>query len=323
MVVTKDMYDEELQAHYWSGRLLAWLLSKEWGVYLLSFGDGFSKGAKIKGVHNQERYIPSKSESSDHKIRVRIFRRENSKGKIPAVLYLHGGGYFLGNPELSLKFYEDVLNRRDVAIIAPAYRLSIKHPYPAGFNDCYDTLLWMKENADELNIRQDKFIVAGHSAGGGLTAAVTLKARDTGDCKIAFQMPFYPGIDHRMITESSQNMQGAAVLDTAAKKHGWAQYLKGLFAQGLEVPTYASAALNENYTDFPPTISFIGDLEPMKDETIAYMESLKRAGIPTKFRLFKGAFHGFDDIAPETKIAKEAIAYELEAFEEYFDLYMK
>ena len=82
-------------------------------------------------------------------------------------------------------------------MVAPDYRKALDELYPAALNDCYDTLLWMRDNAESLNIRSEKFAVGGHSAGGGLTAAVTLKVFDTQDVKIAFQMPIYPMIDHR------------------------------------------------------------------------------------------------------------------------------
>ena len=92
--------------------------------------------------------------------------------------------------------------------------------------------------------------------------------------------------------------------------------------KGEEVPAYASPALNEDYRDFPPTITFVGDLEPFADETISYCEALEAAGVPVKFKLFEGAFHGFEKVAPKTSIGKEGNNFQLDAFEEYFDLYV-
>ena len=120
-------------------------------------------------------------------------------------------------------------------MVAPDYRKSLEAPYPAGFNDCYDTLLWMKENAEQLGISTDSFMIAGHSAGGGLTTAVTLKARDTQDVKIAFHIPIYPMMDHRQITASVKNMYKAPMWDTNNTKVGWSLYLKDLLAQGKPI----------------------------------------------------------------------------------------
>jgi acetyl esterase/lipase len=67
----------------------------------------------------------------------------------------------------------------------------------------------------------------------------------------------------------------------------------------------------------------VAALEPIKDKTTAYMDALKKAGIPAKFQTFAGAFHGFENSAPETAISKEANIFQLNAFEEYFDVWMK
>lgn len=318
--VTREVHDEELQSFYPIGRMVASWSSTERGVRRLqSWIFKPMEGDIIDGVHNQELYI--KSSTGDHQIRVRIFKPEDTMERLPAMLYIHGGGYVMGVPEQSNPFFKELLNRRDLVIVAPAYRLAPENPYPAGFNDTYDTLLWMRDNADDLGIYPSKFIIAGHSAGGGMTAAITLKARDTQDVKIAFQMPIYPMIDYRQNTASAMNMNGALYWDTESNAYGWDRYLAGL--EGFKVPVYASPALNDDYHGFPPTISFVGTVEPFFDETVAYMKALDAAGIPIKFRVFQGAFHGFEGLAPDTAIAQSAIEFQYHSFEEFFDLYAR
>ena len=123
-------------------------------------------------------------------------------------------------------------------------------PYPAALDDCYMTLLWMRDNADELGIDASKFIIAGHSAGGGLTAAVTLKVRDTGDVNVAFQMPYYPMIDDQQPNDPARHMDSPG-WDNKTNAFGWASYLKDLHQQGVEIPGYAAPARNTDYTIFP------------------------------------------------------------------------
>lgn len=318
MLVKKEMYDEELQAQYGQFRFLVAVNSKKWSLKLMTRLVRLSKGQKVESAINETHHIASTT-TQGHKIRTRVFRPEGSSKALPAMLYLHGGGYMMGLPEMANDFYADVLKRRDVVIVAPDYRLSQKDPFPAGFNDCYDVLLWMRDHAEELNIDPDKFIIAGHSAGGGMTAALTLKVRDTQDVKIGFQMPIYPMLDHRMITKSSK-MLGSTMWDANINAFAWNLYLRNL--QG-EVPSYASPALNKDYSEFPPTISFVGDLEPFYDENIAYIEALKEAGVPVKFKVFKGAYHGFEVGSPKTSIGQEANKFQLDAFEEYYDTYIQ
>ncbi|MEM8526157.1 MAG: alpha/beta hydrolase [Bacteroidota bacterium] len=319
MTITKGMYDKELQAQYAPMRALVYMNSRKWGRKIVYRLFRLMKGQKIKGVLNETEYIPS-NHTAEYRIRTRIFRPENTESEtLPAMIYFHGGGYMTGIPEMANVFYEDVLKRRKVAIFSPDYRLSQKDPFPAGFNDCYDVLLWVRDNAKKLNINPNNIIIAGHSAGGGMATAITLKARDTGAIKPAFQMPIYPMIDHRMITASSK-MQGSTMWDASINARAWGLYLRNIKG---DIPAYASPALNEDYSGFPPTISFVGDLEPFYDENVAYIEALKKASVPVKFKVFKGGYHGFEVGSPNAKISIEANEFQLAAFEEFYDQYIQ
>lgn len=318
MIVEKEMYDKELQAQYAQFRFLVSVNSKKWSMRLMNRLVRLSKGQKLKDAVNETHFVESTTEKN-HRIRTRVFRPAGTTEALPAMLYLHGGGYMMGIPEMAMPFYADILKRRKVVIVAPDYRLSHQHPFPAGFNDSYDVLLWMRDNAKALNIDPDNFIIAGHSAGGGMTAAVTLKVRDTQDVKLAFQMPVYPMLDHRMTSESSK-MLGSTMWDANINAFAWGLYHKNLNGR---IPAYASPALNEDYSGFPPTISFVGDLEPFYDENVAYIEALKKASVPVKFKVFKGGYHGFEVGSPQTTIGIEANHFQLDAFEEFYDTYIQ
>ena len=108
--------------------------------------------------------------------------------------------------------------------------------------------------------------------------------------------------------------------DANINAFAWNLYLRNLNG---DVPAYASPALNRDYSDFPPTISFVGDLEPFYDENVAYIEALKDASVPVKFELFKGGYHGFEVGSPETTIAKAANKFQLDAFGEFYDKYIQ
>lgn len=309
-------YAPELKKFVRPLKFLAFLLSKKWGATLLHSMFSFSKGKKIKGLRSSEKLIPSLHDGP--KIRTRIFRPENDE-KLPGMLYIHGGGYLIGNPETSLDIIETLIKKRDCVVVAPDYRKGLKVGFPDGFNDCYDTLSWMKSNAEALNIRDDKFIIAGISAGGGLTAAVTLKACDTGDFNIAFQLPACPMIDHRQSTESARVMTDVPTWNARCSALGWATYLQNI--QG-EVPAYASPSLGKNFSHLPPTITYIGSAEPFRDETIAYVDALKKAKVPVKFEVFEGGFHGFEVFGKDEGVGKRANEHYFNSFAEYYDQYL-
>lgn len=320
MKLEKHMVDEGLQPMFTSMKWVASLIRTKWGVTLINRLTGLAAGKKIPGIQSDEHYIPGEHDAPP--LRVRVFTPKDASGPLPALFYFHGGGYILGNPEIALDIIKRFIDTRPCIVIAPDYRKAMKHPYPAAFNDCYNTLLWAKQNAGTLGIIPEKFIVAGHSAGGGLTAAVTLKARDTREVDIAFQMPIYPMIDDRQATASSQITE-APNWDARNNAFAWNLYLKSLHETGAPIPAYAAPARNEDYSSFPPTITFVGDLEPFRDETIAYAEALQKAGVPNTFRIFKRCFHGFDIVGDKAPIAREAIGFTYQSFAEYYDTYVK
>lgn len=297
---------------------VGFLMSRRWGLKLFHSGTQRARGKHLKGAYNEERRIPSNHGGPD--IRIRIFRPARTDAPLPVLVYYHGGGYTVGCPEMALDTIQSFMTARPCVVVAPDYRKALTDPFPAGFNDCYDTLLWATEHAQEIGGRTDGVIIAGHSAGGGMTAAVTLKARDTGDAKIAFQMPIYPMIDDRQTSASSQ-LDKVPVWNSRTNQLGWASYLRHLHQTGQEVPVYAAPARNSDYSRFPPTITFVGDQEPFLDETVQYVNQLKEAGIPVRFKLFQGAFHGFDQIARKTKIGKAALDFTYDSYAAYYDEY--
>ena len=315
--VDKNEFDKELQPKVRSLRVLSFLASKRWGVILLQKLFRLIRGKDIPGLINEERFIPS--QNGGPAIRVRIFRPKGET-PLPAMLYLHGGGYLMGVPELSLRIIKQYIKARPCVIIAPDYRKGLQEGYPNGFNDCYDTLLWMKEHYRDLNISSSRFVVAGHSAGGGLTVAVSQKACDRGEVDIAFQMPIYPMIDHRQNTVSAKEMgKGVPVWNAKTNALGWSTYLQSC---KKEIPVYASVALAQRHDHLPPTITFVGEMEPFKDETLQYVAVLKKANIAVEFALFPGAFHAFEQLVKTAQIAQLANDFHLNAWKKYYDSYL-
>ncbi len=237
------------------------------------------------------------------KLRLQIKRPKNKSEKCPCVLWIHGGGYAMGMPEMQMMSMAKNLVDECI-IISPEYRLSVEKPYPAALEDCYQTLLWIKENVEALGGRNDQIFVGGESAGGGLTVATCLYARDTGEVNIACQMPLYPMIDDRMNTDSMKD-NNAPVWNEKQNKAAWKLYLDGCDT----VSKYAAPAREEDYTNLPPAITFVGSIEPFRDETLTYVNNLKNAGIPVDFKMFDGCFHAFDMMAPWSKQAKKATEF--------------
>ncbi len=317
MRIKKKMLSQDLQKYYGPMMVYARLLSRPWIIRLMNRLAGFTRGRDVAGLACEERIIPSRSGGRD--IRVRIYKPLMIDGPLPGLLYIHGGGYMISTPEDYGAAYTRLIEAAPSVIVAPDYRKSFEAPYPAALDDCYDTLLWMRDHAGELGIIPGRFAVAGHSAGGGLTAAVTLKARDTGEVRIAFQAPIYPMIDDKQTTYSSQFE--APVWAAAPNRLGWESYLRGLRESGSAVPAYAAPARTTDYSKLPPTISYVGSVDPFRDEVQAYVDNLRTAGVPVAFELFKGAFHGFELTAPDSEVGQAAWAFLMAQYREYIGQY--
>ena len=115
----------------------------------------------------------------DPEIRLRVHRRKGLEGPLPCVYWIHGGGYVLGAPEQDDLRFDRWCQRFDVVGVAVQYRLAPENPYPAGVEDCYAGLKWVKDNGAELGIDSSRVGIGGPSGGGGLAAALGLRAAVT------------------------------------------------------------------------------------------------------------------------------------------------
>lgn len=253
----------------------------------------------------------------DKDICVRKIIIPSGKRKIPAlvlspretpvhatgILWLHGGGYIAGMKEMvHMSRAVDLVKQFGAVVVSPGYRLAPLAPYPAAFDDCYAALLYLKAHAVKLGVRDDQLMVGGESAGGGLCAAVCIRARDTGAVNLAFQMPLYPMLDDRD-TESSRNNHGK-VWNTRKNHFAWRCYLRGQDRQNL--PLYAAPARLTDFTGLPPAYTFVGDGEPFYAETVRYIEGLRACGIPAVLDVYLSDVHAFDMMRPEAPLSRDA-----------------
>lgn len=241
---------------------------------------------------------------------LRPTKTAKDRAQTPGILWIHGGGYATGMA--GMVYMSRALNlvrKYGAVVVSPEYRLSGKAPYPAALEDCYEALLYLKHHATDLGCNENQIMVGGESAGGGLTAAVCMYARDKGEVKIAYQMPLYPMLDDRD-TESSKDNHGIS-WNTKRNHAAWKLYLSRTDG---EPPAYAVPARQTDYTGLPPAYTFVGDREAFYCETLTYIENLKKAGVPAHVDVYPTGFHAFDMLLPFRKVSKQAVA----AFEKQY-----
>jgi len=250
----------------------------------------------------EKAYIPS----GDCSMKLLILRptvNKRPREKTPGILWIHGGGYAVGMADMVfMSRAKRLVTEYGAVVISPEYRLAGEAPYPAALEDSYHALLYLKDHAAELGCADDQIMVGGESAGGGLTAALCMLARDRGEVNVAFQMPLYPMIDHRD-TDSSHDNHGLS-WNTKRNHAAWKLYLKGIDG---EIPVYASPARQMDYSNLPPAYTFVGDREPFYCETLTFIQNLQKAGVVARADVYPTGFHAFDMLLPFRKISRQAI----------------
>ncbi len=166
MHITNEMIDPELRdrgrqmRRFMNGRRSK--VSIKIGIFFMRT---FLKGNKIKGLTCRDEYI-TRPDGSD--MRVVVVSDGVSVGK-PAILWLHGGGYYQGMPETSfISAMPKIVKRTGCVAVVPDYTLSIDKPYPAAVDDCYCALLWMRDNAERLHANPERLLWAVRARGEGL-----------------------------------------------------------------------------------------------------------------------------------------------------------
>ncbi|MCF6166334.1 Lipase [Furfurilactobacillus rossiae] len=303
MHVSDDMIRPELQRFGRIARRAVPYLTPT-KIHVINALAGAQRGIGRKSLNYEQHFIDRPDGSQ---LRLCVYTSLNRPHNVPGILYLHGGGYVMERPETEAFAIQRFISATNAVIVAPDYRLASEAPYPAALNDAYLALKWLQQHGAEYGMRDNQIMVAGASAGGGLTAALTLYNRDHGNVGIAFQVPLYPMLDDRMVTESSQN-NDAPVWNTLSNKLAWQMYLANQFAPN-EVPIYAAPSRATDFHDLPATCTFIGDVEPFYDETMQYIQKLKDSGVPTFSKVMKGCFHGFDMVCPNSASAQEAVHF--------------
>ena len=236
---------------------------------------------------------------------VRPVKNRKPQNQTTGILWIHGGGYVTGMAEMIyMSRAIHLVKKYGAVVVTPDYRLSKEAPYPAALEDCYAALKYLKNHAEELGVNDSQIMVGGESAGGGLTAALCMYARDKSEIRIAYQMPLYPMIDNQD-TESSRDNH-APVWNSKRNRSAWKAYLRDV--SGQEVPAYAAPARQTDYTNLPPAYTFVGDIEPFYCETLTFIENLQKAGVEASVDVYPGCFHAFDMLLPFLPVSKRAIA---------------
>jgi len=257
----------------------------------------------------EEEYLVA---TDDGDVKAYIYRKSRTANQ-PALLWIHGGGYILGNAQDERA--RVIADTCDCTVVSVDYRLAPEHPFPAGPNDCYAVLTWMNEQAHVLDIDPGRIVVGGASAGAGMAAGVALMNRDKANFPLKLQLLLYPMIDNLHATASGK-LENHPVWNQSTSFNAWDMYLDG--TPGDKASPYAAASRAKDLAGLPPAYICVGATDLFCDEDVAYARRLDAAGVSCELAVFPGVYHAAESFAPGAKVSKRLNASYLAALKDAF-----
>jgi acetyl esterase len=240
-------------------------------------------GPEVASVHDEQ---VTAADGGQFTVRVLV-----PEGEIRAlVVYLHGGGWVIGNLETHDQVVRVLANRLNAAVVNVDYRLAPEHRFPAAVEDAWTALLWANERMTEIAGGPVPLVVMGDSAGGNLSAVLARRARDAGGPRLASQVLIYPATDTDLDTASCLDPENQLLLTREAMIWFWDHY-----APDLADRKHPDAAplQAEDLSGLAPAIVLTAEHDQLRDEGEAYAERLALAGVPVVHQRFLGQMHGF------------------------------
>ena len=254
----------------------------------------------VESVITSDHLIPSLAGEPD--VPVRFYAPKNTCTNLPALLWIHGGGYVLGSMLEDDYIVKQMVEAVGCAVVSVDYRLAPEHPFPAPLEDCYTALSWLYNQGQTLAIDTTRIAIGGLSAGGGLAAGLALLTRDRGEFAPVFQMLLCPMLDDSSSSSSSQNISDERTWNRHCNLNGWAAYLG---EQGTD-SIYAAAARATDLKGLPPAYIPVGSLDLFVDENTLYAQRLEAAGVAVEHLVYPGGVHAFEYVYPAAEVSSHA-----------------
>jgi acetyl esterase len=212
------------------------------------------------------------------------------KNAPPVLVYLHGGGWVMGDLDTHDTLCRELANGSGCAVAAVDYRMGPEHRFPAAVDDCIAATRWVYDHGAEFGVDASRLAVGGDSAGGNLATVVAIALRDAGDLPVRFQLLIYPATDQRRGWPShTSNGQGYLLTaDTIAYFHD--HYIPD---KVMDLDWRASPLLHPDLSRLPPALVLTAGYDPLRDEALQYSHRLTQAGNRCTHILFERQIHGF------------------------------
>ncbi|GAN02440.1 esterase [Mucor ambiguus] len=253
------------------------------------FFDKATEQIETSPVEKEDREITH----NNIKVNISILRPVGSKDKVlPVIMFLHGGGWVFGSYNTHKILTNELVNLVPACVIFVHYSLSPEVKYPVALEECYATLCWIQENAASLHVDANRLAVSGDSAGGNLSAALTILAKSRQNKGISYQVLYYPVLDIDFNNESYNQNKDNLFLPRTTMEYVWDAYITSTDQHTVPtvVPMSASA---EVLQDLPPALIITAESDVLRSEGEAYAKKLNQAGVDAICVRYNSIGHGF------------------------------
>jgi acetyl esterase len=250
---------------------------------------------------------------------VRIIKPKGAQGELPVIVYMHGGGWVLGNAATHDRLVRELAVGANAALAFVEYPNSPEARYPVAIEQGYATAQWIVRQGATKGLDASRMAVAGESVGGDMTAALTLMAKERGDVTFVHAGMYYPVTDAAMDTDSYNEFADGPYLTRKAMEWFWDAYIADP-EQRSEITASPNQATIEQLKGLPPTLLLVDEADPLRDEGEAYGAKLRRAGVPVTTVRYDGTLHDFMllNSLSQTRATRAAIAQATEFLRQAF-----
>lgn len=259
-------------------------LRAAWNNYGAILGRDYPDGMVVRDTA-----IPRPA-PGDGEIPIRIYRPSAAAQPSACVVYLHGGAFIKGSLDSGDTVAWGIAEETGAVVVSVDYRLAPDHPFPAGVEDCYTAVCYLAEQGHELGIEPHRIALWGDSAGGNLTAATCLMARDRGQPAIVAQALNYACLNDELTAGTYVRYAHSPGLQTHNMDVAWSQYLGD--ARPTDSP-YAAPVKAKDLRNLPPAHVHYAEIDPLADDSRQYGELLRAAGNEVVVRCAERMIHGF------------------------------
>ena len=242
-------------------------------------------------------------------VRVRIVRPAGGTGTLPVIVYMHGGGWILGNAGTHDRLVRELAVGAHAALLFVEYPNSPEARYPVAIEQGYATAQWVIREGASRGLDASRMAVAGESVGGNMAAALTLMAKERGDVTFVQTSMYYPVTDAAMDTASYEQFAEGYYLTRKAMEWFWDAYTTDP-AQRAEITASPNQATTEQLRGLPPTLLFVDEADVLREEGEAYAAKLRAAGVAVTTVRYDGVVHDFMllNAMSEARATRAAIA---------------